>query len=49
MTLRAEVTARQRRYNAINQSIDWQLTPDDGRIKLHHLYSVEPKTSEATS
>lgn len=37
-TLIAKTKAWQQRRNQINQSMNWQFTTDDARIKLHRLY-----------
>lgn len=36
--LRAKTNAWQQRRNQLNQSVHWQFTTDDARIKLHRLY-----------
>ena len=37
-TLIAKTRAWQQRRNQLNQSVNWQFTTDDARIKLHRLY-----------
>jgi len=45
-TLAGEVAAWERRRNATRARIDWTFRPADARVKLAHLYPIQPqKTS----